>query len=376
MSTNGYAYTSLSTNDSHEPAPITPSRLRTLTHTIYTPIKQFFRTNYGLLLVIASQGCLAMVNVAVKKLNSIDPPVPILELILIRMVSPSKSLLLSIQTLFTSWLTGHHLALQHRPHVRLVLTFCLCPSSLLDYISGTTTTSNTPLSVQKAYAYFFSLEVLAGIFGVYSALQWISLSDATVLTFLAPLTTAMAGSIFLKEKFVKSQAIAGVLSLLGVILIARPVALFGHIPETVDEVVGIELDEPVPPLKLEGADTPDRRLLAVGMIITRTAFIFPTKPLWGLLLLEIGVLGFTAQVLLTMGLQHEQAGRATMAIYTQLTKEKMPEEEEGQKELNLQGVVVALERLDRVDEAVGLEEGLLGVGGGVDEGLEKEGKRE
>ncbi|EEB91952.1 hypothetical protein MPER_09611 [Moniliophthora perniciosa FA553] len=40
--------------------------------------------NHGLILVIGSQLFLALVNVAVKKLNTIDPPVPVFELILIR----------------------------------------------------------------------------------------------------------------------------------------------------------------------------------------------------------------------------------------------------------------------------------------------------
>lgn len=39
----------------------------------------FVFKNAGLLLIAASQGFLALMNVAVKKLNTIDPPVPPLE---------------------------------------------------------------------------------------------------------------------------------------------------------------------------------------------------------------------------------------------------------------------------------------------------------
>jgi hypothetical protein len=46
-----------------------------------------FENNKGLLLVAASQAFFALMNTAVKKLNSVDPPVPALELVLVRMVS-------------------------------------------------------------------------------------------------------------------------------------------------------------------------------------------------------------------------------------------------------------------------------------------------
>ena len=47
-----------------------------------------------------------------------------------------------------------------------------------------------------------------GLFGIYYSLQYLSLADATVLTFLAPLTTGIAGSIFLGEIFTTRQAFA------------------------------------------------------------------------------------------------------------------------------------------------------------------------
>lgn len=48
-----------------------------------------------------------------------------------------------------------------------------------------------------------------GLFGVYYSLQYLSLSDATVLTFLGPLFTGIAGAIFLKEKFTLKEGLAG-----------------------------------------------------------------------------------------------------------------------------------------------------------------------
>ena len=45
--------------------------------------------------------------------------------------------------------------------------------------------------------------------GMYYSLQYLSLPDATVLTFLAPLCTGMAGALFLREIFTRRQALAG-----------------------------------------------------------------------------------------------------------------------------------------------------------------------
>ena len=48
-----------------------------------------------------------------------------------------------------------------------------------------------------------------GLFGVYYSLQFLSLSDATVLTFLAPMCTAVTGALLLKENFSLREALAG-----------------------------------------------------------------------------------------------------------------------------------------------------------------------
>lgn len=100
---------------------------------------------------------------------------------------------------------------------------------------------------------------------IYYSLKYLSLSDATVLTFLAPFTIGIAGFIFLGETFTIKQAFASrerhdlrsflakvdrlkVASLIGVVLIARPTFLFG-VSET----------EPG-----DSSGTPKQRLIAVG----------------------------------------------------------------------------------------------------------------
>ncbi|CAO1621410.1 unnamed protein product [Parajaminaea phylloscopi] len=67
-----------------------------------------------------------------------------------------------------------------------------------------------------------------GLFSFYFSLRYLSLSDATVITFLSPILTGTACFLFLGEPFTKSEMLAGVASLGGVLLIARPKSLFGR----------------------------------------------------------------------------------------------------------------------------------------------------
>ena len=50
----------------------------------------------------------------------------------------------------------------------------------------------------------------------------------------------------------------------------------------------------------------------------RVQVVFPTRWDWLAMLLMIGIFGFCAQVLLTLGLQRETVGRGTMAVYVQV----------------------------------------------------------
>lgn len=98
------------------------------------------------------------------------------------------------------------------------------------------------------------LLVLRGVIGFgglsafYYSLQYLSLADATVITFLAPLVTGLFGYIFLKERFTHQEAIAGVASLAGVVLIARPAIMFGKHSQS-------DLDPPVEEESISRANT-------------------------------------------------------------------------------------------------------------------------
>jgi len=168
------------------------------------------------------------------------------------------------------------------------------------------------------------------------------LSDATVLTFLTPILTGFSGAIFLKEPLSLRELLAGLYSLFGVVLIARPQFLFGglqtdpskevspgqRIMSVIAALVGV--------LGATGAYTLVRAIgkrahvfhsitffssqcvlgSTTGMILFKIPPVIPRRPLWLAVLLLIGILSFIAQILLTMGLQRETASRGTLAIYT------------------------------------------------------------
>jgi drug/metabolite transporter (DMT)-like permease len=85
--------------------------------------------------------------------------------------------------------------------------------------------------------------------GSYTSLQYLSLSDATVLGFLAPSVTGVLAALFLKEPYTWKEATAGLVSLGGTVLVAQPAFLFGGM---VQDEYGV---------------TPEERLMAVGIAL-------------------------------------------------------------------------------------------------------------
>ncbi|KAH7904078.1 hypothetical protein BJ138DRAFT_1167165 [Hygrophoropsis aurantiaca] len=255
-----------------------------------------------MLLIMSAQLFFAFMNLSVKILNSLDEPVPTLELIAVRMA--------------------------------ITFTCCVIPDPFLG------PKGVRLLLVSRGLCGFF------GLFGMYYSLKYLSLADATVLTFLNPLTTALAGYLILKEAYSKREAAAAVCSLLGVILIARPPFLFGVNAHGNDSVVNA---------------TPMERLRAVGvalvgvcvgtlavislraigkrahplhsmtffslwcvivsstaMIVLEVPVVYPRKWSWGGMLLFIGFCGFLAQTMITTALQRETAARSAMGAYLQV----------------------------------------------------------
>jgi drug/metabolite transporter (DMT)-like permease len=72
-----------------------------------------------------------------------------------------------------------------------------------------------------------------GVFGLYFSLLYLPLSEATVLTFLAPILTCYTCSWLMPgETFTRQQQLAGFVSLIGVVFIAQPASLFRSAPSS------------------------------------------------------------------------------------------------------------------------------------------------
>lgn len=98
---------------------------------------------------------------------------------------------------------------------------------------------------------------LIGFFGLAPsmyALKYLSLSDATVLTFLTPVLVGGLAALFLSERWSVTEALTGVTSLFGVILIAKPTFLF----------------PPAIAGPTEDTVTPEERTKAVGVALMGT----------------------------------------------------------------------------------------------------------
>jgi hypothetical protein len=69
------------------------------------------------------------------------------------------------------------------------------------------TCANFAYALSRCHRFF-------GISGLYFSLQYLSLSDATALTFLVPILTGFSGAVFLKEPLSLSELLAGCTCLL------------------------------------------------------------------------------------------------------------------------------------------------------------------
>lgn len=188
-----------------------------------------------------------------------------------------------------------------------------------------------------------------------------------MITFLAPVVATFACSLIpsLHEPFTSTNLFASLLSLAGVILIARPATLFHPDSGHDDDVIPPEqFRRAILPSGDTGPTvTPHQRLIAVlvallGVLGAASAFttirwigkrahplisvgyfstwctivsltallampsvggiIYPATLAQWALLLGIGASGFVMQFLLTAGLQVERAGRATNMMYAQM----------------------------------------------------------
>ncbi|KAH6891163.1 hypothetical protein B0T10DRAFT_484584 [Thelonectria olida] len=205
-----------------------------------------------------------------------------------------------------------------------------------------------------------------GIYGMWYSMAYLPLADATVITFLAPGVAGLLCYFALREPFTRLEQLATLVALGGVVLIARPVALFSH--STGGEPTA---DGPSDGGVVDGDHeaTAEERLVAVGVallgvlgaagafttlraigkrahplisvnyfgiistIISVSALILgpmleidqpnlrwvtPSSPKQWLLLLPLGIMGFVMQYLLTTGLGSDKSNRANAMVYTHM----------------------------------------------------------
>ena len=270
------------------------------------PVESFFDRNVGLFFIASSQIFFSIMNLCAKLLSMGYPPIHVLEIIFLRML--------------ITWLC----ALGYL-HYTKVPDYLLGPRGI------------RLLLVIRGVVGFF------GLFGIYYSLQYLELSDATVLTFLAPILTGYFGRVFLNEPFFRTELYAGVLSLVGVVLIARPQTLFGSQSSKAVDVTGLQRLSAVGValLGVLGAAAAFTAIRAIGHrahpLISVSMFALYSTLVSGIGLIFIGqpfliprtfagwaewivicLSGFVAQFLLTAGLQREQAGRGVTMVYLQM----------------------------------------------------------
>ncbi|KAJ5951375.1 Drug/metabolite transporter [Penicillium vulpinum] len=217
-----------------------------------------------------------------------------------------------------------------------------------------------------------------GVYGLYYSVQYLPLSEATVITFLSPIISCYACSLLIPgETFSKKQLLAGLISLGGVVLIARPFSTrdphtaiatptaaaawalglsvsddekppsdadsYHHVMATIVALVGV--------LGASGAYTSIRMIgrrahplvsvtyfssvttvisLVAMMVVPSVPFRIPGTVVEWTLLIGLGVCGFLLQFLLTAGLSYvppawvsegkpvAQGARASSMIYMQM----------------------------------------------------------
>jgi drug/metabolite transporter (DMT)-like permease len=184
------------------------------------------------------------------------------------------------------------------------------------------------------------LLLLRGIFGfcglscVFFAVTRLPLAEATLLTYLHPVFTAILAAIFLKERVGRGVAMGVGLSLLGMLFVAKPTFLFGG-SSNLDGVAMLAAVAGaffagcayVCVRKLGATEHPLVIVLYFPMVAVLSApatvplmadqAVWPMGLEW-LFLLGVGVAAQVGQVALTRGMQHEPAGRATALSYLQV----------------------------------------------------------
>ncbi len=166
----------------------------------------------------------------------------------------------------------------------------------------------------------------------YYSVTAMPLADATVLMYLHPMFTAVIALVILKERIHFSTACCIVLSLLGLIVIARPGFLFGTMQNDISlfalgAAIGGAFGAAVAYVMVRKLSSTDDSsviifyfplfALPLSLILLGDKFVWPSGSAWIALIL-VGVFTQVGQIGITKAMQTETAGKATAYSYVQV----------------------------------------------------------
>jgi drug/metabolite transporter (DMT)-like permease len=166
----------------------------------------------------------------------------------------------------------------------------------------------------------------------YYALIHLPLADATVIQYTNPVWTALLASVVLAERAGRREVSLSLASLGGVILMSRPTLLFGGaapalppLPVIVAVIGALFSAGAYVSVRILGrSEEPVVVVFWFSLVSTVGAlpfvvprFTFPSGPEL-VLLAAVGATTYAGQVLITMGLREERAGRAMAVAYLQI----------------------------------------------------------
>ncbi len=186
-------------------------------------------------------------------------------------------------------------------------------------------------SGQRGWLILRGLIGFVGLHSYFYAVTSLPLADATVLHFLNPLLVALLAPLLLGERGRLIDGLAIVLGLAGVVLVARPPALFGAAGEALPPL-GIAAGL-MGALAATGAYLVVRKLRSEHPLVVVLQFpmlgvpltlplvlpiwIWPTPSEWALLVV-MGLFTQLGQLKMTESLRHESAARGTALSYAQI----------------------------------------------------------
>jgi drug/metabolite transporter (DMT)-like permease len=166
----------------------------------------------------------------------------------------------------------------------------------------------------------------------YYSIVHLPLGEATLIQYMNPVFAAVLAAIFVGERIHRGEMFCIVASLAGVVLIARPAAVFGGHVRSLDPLnVAIALlgafCSAAAYVAVRKMGTSEHRLVVTFYLplctvpltlpFAFTGWVWPVGIEWPVLI-GIGITTQIAQVYLTRGLQLERAARATATGYLQI----------------------------------------------------------